>query len=85
MYFREPRSPTIADQRVIEVATHVAAIAIARDRREKAVHESEERYRLLNLATNDAVWDWDLRRGSLWWSDGVERLFGYPPGKCRAS
>src|SRR5690606_13983158 len=27
-------------------------------------------------ATNDAVWDWDLVTDSLWWSDGIETLFG---------
>ncbi len=32
----------------------------------------------MNLATNDAVWDWDLRTGQLWWNDAVEALFGYP-------
>ncbi|MEO6603577.1 MAG: EAL domain-containing protein [Polyangiaceae bacterium] len=77
MYFKEPRSPNAEHQRVIGIATHIAAIAIGKDSREKAAHENEERYRLLNLATNDAVWDWDVKKDTLWWSDGVQRLFGY--------
>ncbi len=77
MYFRAPRSPTVEHQRVIEIATHIAAIAISKDRRERAARENAERYRLLNLATNDAVWDWDVRKETLWWNDGIERMFGY--------
>jgi len=77
MYFRTPRSPAPEHHRVIGVATHIAAIAIAKDLREKAARDGAERYRLLNLATNDAVWDWDVRKDNLWWNDGVQRLFGY--------
>ena len=77
MYFRTPGSPSAEHQRVIEIATHIAAIAISKDLREKEAREGAERYRLLNLATNDAVWDWDVRKETLWWNDGVTRLFGY--------
>jgi PAS domain S-box-containing protein len=39
--------------------------------------QSEERFRLLAKATNDAIWDWDLTTDSLWWNDGFETLFGF--------
>ncbi len=44
--------------------------------------ESEERFRLLAQATNDAVWDWDLVSETVWWSEGFEAHFGHwaPPG-----
>jgi len=45
----------------------------------EAVRISEERFRLLSRATNDAVWDWDMVSGSHWWNEGVETLFGYRP------
>ncbi|HYW33057.1 MAG TPA: PAS domain S-box protein, partial [Gemmatimonas sp.] len=50
-----------------------------------AMRESEERFQLLSRATNDAIWDWDLKTDSLWWNDGYYALFGYtrldtPPG-----
>ncbi|WP_207424108.1 PAS domain S-box protein [Desertivirga brevis] len=38
---------------------------------------SEERFRLVSKATNDAIWDWDLVNNSLWWSDSFFKLFGY--------
>ncbi|MBX3266765.1 MAG: PAS domain S-box protein [Acidobacteria bacterium] len=46
-------------------------------RAKEAVHESEQRFRLLSKATNDAVWDWNLQTDELWWSDGFESLFGF--------
>ncbi len=77
MYFREPRSPDREHERMIEVATHVASVAIGKEKREKSSRDLEERYRLLNLATNDVVWDWDVRLDTLWWGEGLQRLLGY--------
>lgn len=77
MYFKRPASPSPLHQRLTDIALRVASIAISRTRQEAEQHESEERYRLLNLATNDAMWDWDLRTGQLWWNEAVELLFGY--------
>jgi len=44
---------------------------------ERRLRGSEERFFLIARATSDAVWDYDPLGGSLWWSDGVTRLFGY--------
>lgn len=77
MYFRESRDPARIHYQLIDIATHIAAIAIGKHIRETTIRDSEERYRLINLATNDAVWDWDLKKNTLWWNDSVERLFGY--------
>ena len=43
----------------------------------EALRTSEERFRLLAKATNDAIWDWDLVTNALWWNEGFEKLFGY--------
>ncbi|MES2113812.1 MAG: ATP-binding protein [Pseudomonadota bacterium] len=43
MYYREVRSPAAADQRLINVATHLAGIAIARTRREEELERHRER------------------------------------------
>jgi PAS domain S-box-containing protein len=45
---------------------------------EEARRESEARLRLVAQATNDAIWDWDLSADTVWWSKGIEALFGYP-------
>ena len=38
---------------------------------------SEERFRLVARATNDALWDWDLVSGHMWWSDSFSKMFGF--------
>lgn len=43
----------------------------------EALQASEERFRLLSKATSDAIWDWDMVTGALWWNEGFETLFGY--------
>jgi len=58
MYYREPRSPDAEDRRVIELATHLAGIAIERRRADEqrkrdqdALRESERGYRALYKQT----------------------------------
>jgi two-component system, cell cycle sensor histidine kinase and response regulator CckA len=44
---------------------------------EVALRESEERFHLIAQATNDAVWDWDLAKDTVWWNEGIQTLFGF--------
>ncbi|WMJ73818.1 chemotaxis protein CheB [Cytophagaceae bacterium ABcell3] len=47
------------------------------EERTRALGISEERFRLISEATNDVVWDWNLKTGVLWWNTGFTNLFGY--------
>src|SRR2546429_5970777 len=55
IYGREPQSPSADDLGVREKATHLARVAIERDRAEAAVRTSEEKYRDLINASPDAI------------------------------
>ncbi|PYI59402.1 MAG: hypothetical protein DMC60_10390 [Verrucomicrobia bacterium] len=55
IYGREPQSPSPHDLGVMEKATHLARVAIERDRAESAVRTSEEKYRDLINASPDAI------------------------------
>lgn len=59
--------------------------ARARQRAEAALRESEARFRTVLRATNDVIWEWDLRTDALWWSDSVFDLFGYRPNELEPS
>ena len=48
------------------------------DRAEEARRETEERYRLVARATNDAVWDWRIADGHVIWNAALATLFGHP-------
>ncbi len=52
-----------------------ARLVLAEDVTER--ESTEERFRLIARATSDAVWDWDVATGDLWWSDSFYTLFGH--------
>jgi two-component system CheB/CheR fusion protein len=45
--------------------------------RTKELTSSEERFRMVAQATNDAIWDWDFVNNKIWWGDAFNKLFGY--------
>jgi PAS domain S-box-containing protein len=49
-----------------------------RKRSEAALRSSEERLRLATKATNDAIWDFDLKARTLSWNDTYSELYGRP-------
>jgi diguanylate cyclase (GGDEF)-like protein/PAS domain S-box-containing protein len=49
----------------------------ARRRAEEALRSSEERLQLVGRATNDTVWDWDLRTNEVWHNQGLTTVFGH--------
>ena len=48
---------------------------------EKALAKSEERFRYVLQATNDGVWDWDLKSNKTFYSDNYCTMLGYKPGE----
>ncbi len=38
---------------------------------------SEERFRMVASVATDAIYDWDLITDRLWWSEGMQTLFGF--------
>jgi PAS domain S-box-containing protein len=64
------------------LAVYFSDITATREAR-RALQVSEERFQLLSKATNDAIWDWDLKTDALWWNEGFEVLFGYSPDEVK--
>jgi PAS domain S-box-containing protein len=56
MYYREVRRPSTDELKLIDIATHVAGIAIGRQRAEAAQDESEERFRKLADSVPVLIW-----------------------------
>ncbi len=70
--------------RIISINGEDCLVSIVRDLRqqktiEQALRTSEEQLKIVNRATNDAIWDWSLIDNTLTWNDGMERIFGYNP------
>jgi two-component system sensor histidine kinase UhpB len=48
-----------------------------RRKAEEVARLEQERFELAARAATDAIWDMDVKAGKLWWSAGIEKLFGY--------
>ncbi len=80
LYSRVPARPRDRDLNVLTRATHLLRIAMVRTRRREELEASQERFRLLAHATNDAILDWELESGTLWWNEGFRTLVGRDQG-----
>lgn len=72
------------EEQLLEMVAGQATIAIINGRlyqeKERALHEAKEnaqRLQRIAKATTDTIWDWDLAANNMWWSEGVQTLFGY--------
>jgi PAS domain S-box-containing protein len=52
---------------------------------ENELRESSEKLRLIELATQDVFWDWDLTTAKVTWNGAVARRFRYAPEEIRSS
>jgi PAS domain S-box-containing protein len=57
----------------------LSAAHIDVSRTAEALRESEERLRLATKATQDAIWDIDLKTGKVSWNDTYANIYGRPP------
>ncbi|MGA9776880.1 MAG: PAS domain-containing protein [Limisphaerales bacterium] len=48
-----------------------------RKQAESALHQSEERFRIVARATNDVVWEWDIKTNQVWFSGNFQAVFGH--------
>jgi len=77
MYSREIRSPNSDDLGVMEMGTHVARIAIERDRAEEALRRSESFLADGQRISHTGSWGWSLSTGKVIWSDEQCRMLGF--------
>ena len=77
LYYREPRGRRDADVELVELATHVAAIAIERSRAQEAARESEARYRDLFENANEPIATVTMDEQLTEVNAAFERVLGY--------
>jgi PAS domain S-box-containing protein len=77
IYEREPGSPSSHDRGLIEMATHLARLAIERDRAEEALRRSEGFLADGQRISHTGSWGWNLSTRKVIWSDEQARMFGF--------
>jgi PAS domain S-box-containing protein len=80
MYYREPRSPTVRDQQIIEQITHLAGIAIERKLTQHELSQSERNLAEAQRLTHTGSFVWDIKtKQALYLSDEWYRIYGFDP------
>ena len=80
MYYREPRGPSPSEDRALEMATHLAGIAIERKLTHERLQRSEAYLAQAQKLTHTGSWVWELadRRASHL-SEEWYRVYGFDP------
>ena len=79
VYYKVPKVPTPAEESSLKSTANILQVMLENKLAEKELLISNERYQYATLATNDAIWDWDLISNKIYWGEGFEKLFGFDP------
>jgi len=77
LYAREKRTPSSHDLGLIEMATHLARVAVERDRAEEALRRSESFLADGQRISHTGSWGWNLSTGKVVWSEEHSRMLGF--------
>lgn len=80
IYNTSKKVPTREEMSVIERAVNLLRLIIENKQSDEKIKISNERYLLATMATNDAIWDWDVATNTMYWGEGFHGLFGYKAG-----
>jgi PAS domain-containing protein len=77
IYRREQRGPNAQEKRLTQVATHIAGIAIERQRAQETLREREARINLAAESADLAFWVIYPEHNSAWMSDKGRLMYGF--------
>ena len=80
MYRQETRGPKPEELRLTQIATHIAGIAIERQRAQETLREREARINLAAESAHLAFWVIYPEQRTAWMSDNGRELYGFEPG-----
>ncbi len=76
-YFEQPRVPQEFEEQAIDRAQRLISILLTKYEYLDKIQKNNERFSLINKATNDAIFDWDILKDQFQWGDGFYRIFGH--------
>lgn len=83
-YFKHPRIPQSQDYILGERVCALLSLLLESERQNAALAESNAHYAMVAKATNDTIWDWNLKDNRLEWSENLYSVFGFTPAETRS-
>lgn len=77
LYYDSPKYPSSFEEFAIERSQRLLSLVITKFEFLENLQDSNERFQLINQATKDAIYDWEIREDKLIFGEGYGRLFGY--------
>jgi PAS domain S-box-containing protein len=71
----------VPESRALERPAGPETLDARHRQREEELRLANERFALAAAAIGGAIYDWNVQAGVLEWSDGIQRVFGYPPAE----
>ena len=77
MYYEEPTTPTVAERRLMETATHLAGIAMERKQKEKELRQAEAKYRSIFEHISQGIFQTSVDGNYISANPALARIYGY--------
>lgn len=82
MYHRRPKSPSPEELNAVIRISFLARVILENKLSAEEIRSSNTRYELINKATSDLIWDWDIKKGKVYRNpEGLQKVFGWDPAK----
>jgi PAS domain S-box-containing protein len=76
-YYKKIKQPSLPMIQLLKRVAALSGVIIENKQAEEKINISNERYLLATKATNDAIWDFDIKNNHLYWGESFYALFGY--------
>ncbi len=76
IYYKMVKKPTLLEENTIKRGVNILQAVLESYQKEADLQESNQRYSNVTKATFDAIWDWDITTGNIFWGESYWLLFG---------
>jgi PAS domain S-box-containing protein len=77
IYHDTVKTPEDLDIDILERGSRLISLILQNSANVKSIKDSHERFTYVNKATNNAIYDWDIKNDRIDWGDSLSRAFGH--------
>ncbi|MGM0579416.1 MAG: PAS domain S-box protein [Bacteroidota bacterium] len=77
IYNDKVKAPEDLEINIFERASRLVSLVLQNFTYIKSIQESSERFKYINKATNNAIYDWNIRDDQFYWGNSLTRVFGH--------